>query len=420
MRSIRCVLAGGLLVASLFVASPMTAQAPAVEWPQWSGPSRNGSLAAAQVPATWPASFAPAWRVDVGEGFASPVVAAGRVFVHSRRDPREMLTAIDLASGKVLWEQAYEAPYQKNQYAAKMAKGPNATPLVSGARVFTLGATGVLAAWDAATGTRVWSHDYSKQIDFTKLFCGTAASPLLANGRLIVQVGSDVHGGRILALDPATGATRWAWTGAGPGYASPALATIGGVPQIVTMTNSSIVSLDAAKGAELWSVPFPDEWHENIVTPIWTGTHLIVSGTRQGTQALTVTNAGGRWTAARVWQAPQHSMYMSTPVVADGVIYGLSDKRRGHFVALDAATGAVKWATEGREGEYASVLLAPEHVIFLTNTNRLIVARRSAAAFQIEKQYTVGQAETWSIPVLLGGDLLVRDAAGISRLRPVN
>jgi hypothetical protein len=65
MRSIR-VLAGGLLAASLSVASPMRAQAPAVEWPQWGGPTRNGSLAPAQVPAAWPASFAPAWRVDLG------------------------------------------------------------------------------------------------------------------------------------------------------------------------------------------------------------------------------------------------------------------------------------------------------------------------------------------------------------------
>jgi outer membrane protein assembly factor BamB len=109
-------------------------------------------------------------------------------------------------------------------------------------------------------------------------------------------------------------------------------------------------------------------------------------------------------------------MYMSTPVVADGVIYGLSDKRRGHFVALDVATGAVRWTTEGREGEHASVLLAPKHLIILTNANRLVVARRGTASFEAEKTYTVGQAETWSVPVLLGRDLLLRDATGISRL----
>jgi len=398
------------------VTASMAAQTPAPDWPQWRGPSRDGSIPAAQVPAAWPESYAPAWRVDIGEGFSSPIIAAGRVFVHSRRDPQEIVTAIDVASGKVIWQQQYAAGYQKNQYAVKMAKGPNATPLAAGGRVFTLGATGMLVAWDAATGKEIWRQDYSKQIDFSKLFCGTSASPLLAQGRLIVQIGSDVHGGRVLALDPATGATAWEWKGAGPGYASPLVATIGGVAQIVTLTNSSIVGLDAAKGAPLWSAPFTDEWHENIVTPIWTGTHLIVSGTRQGTQAYTVARTGAAWSATRVWQATASSMYMSTPVVADGAIYGLSDKRRGHFVALDVATGAVRWTTEGREGEYASVLLTPKHVIFLTNANRFIVARRGAASFDVEKTYTVGQAETWSVPVVLGRDLVLRDATGVSRL----
>ena len=84
-------------------------------------------------------------------------------------------------------------------------------------------------------------------------------------------------GDPVLALDPATGATRWTWTGPGPGYASPALVDIAGTPQIVTMTNQSIVAVEAKSGAALWTIPFPDEWHENIVTPLWTGSELIVS-----------------------------------------------------------------------------------------------------------------------------------------------
>ena len=166
-----------------------------------------------------------------------------------------------------------------------MAKGPNATPLLAGNRLFTMGASAVLNAWDTRTGKQLWTKDFSKSVDTSKLFCGTAASPLLFNGLVVIQVGSDVHGGQIMALDPATGAARWEWRGAGPGYASPVIINVAGGPQIVSMTNGSIIGLDG-KGAELWSVPFPDEWHENIVTPTWTGTHLIVSGPRQGTHAL--------------------------------------------------------------------------------------------------------------------------------------
>ena len=41
------------------------------------------------------------------------------------------------------------------------------------------------------------------------------------------------------------------------------------------MTEGSIVALEGKTGKELWSVPFPDEWHENISTPLWTGAQLI-------------------------------------------------------------------------------------------------------------------------------------------------
>jgi outer membrane protein assembly factor BamB len=287
---------------------------------------------------------------------------------------------------------------------------------VSDSRVFTLGVTGTLTAWDADTGARLWTRDFSSSIDTSKLFCGTAASPLLAAGRLVVQVGSDVGGGRVLALDPATGADRWVWQGPGPGYGSPVAVTIGGVAQIVTFTNQSLVGLDAVTGRELWTTAFPDEWHENIVTPVWTGEAIVVSGPRQGTRAFRMSRDGDRWTVAEAWRNQAVTMYMSTPVFGDGVLYGLSSKQRGQFVAVDARTGALAWSTEGREGEHASLLLAPRHVLYLTNGGALVVARRDAKAFALERRTTVADAETWAVPIVLGRDLIVRDATGLMRL----
>ena len=113
-----------------------------------------------------------------------------------------------------------------------MAKGPNSTPLVSGSRLYTLGVTGVLSAWNLADGSLAWREDYSASIDTSKMFCGTAMSPLIEGGSLIVQVGSDVHGGRVMALDPATGKTRWTWQGLGPGTRRRWPSTVGGVRQL--------------------------------------------------------------------------------------------------------------------------------------------------------------------------------------------
>jgi len=390
------------------------------EWTQWRGPARDGSVSGKNVPATWPESLKKTWRVEIGEGYSSPVVAGGRVFVHGRRDPEEIVESINLADGKVIWQQKYQSEFKKNQYAVEMAKGPHATPLIVGNRLFTLGVTGILNAWDTATGKQLWTRDFSKEIDTSKLFCGTAASPLLVDGRLVVQIGSDIHGGQILALNPATGATEWEWRGLGPGYASPVMIEAGGVKQIAAMTEGSIVGVDGKTGKELWSVPFPDEWHENITTPLWTGTHLIVSGTRQGTHAYTLKQTGGKWEATETWKNPDIAMYMSSPVFGDGLIYGHSSKKKGQFFAIDEKTGAVRWTTEGREGEHASLLLTPQNVVFLTNGGDLIVAKRNTPAFAVEHRYEVAQASTFAMPVLLGSNILVRDATGLTLLTAGN
>ena len=173
------------------------------------------------------------------------MVSAGRVFVHSSRDDREIVTAIDLASGARLWRQSYADRFVQNTIVPGALQGPFATPAVDGGRVFTLGAAGILSSWDAATGALLWRNDYSATVQVTGLFCGTAASPLVDGGRLLVQVGSDAAGGRMLALDPATGAEIWSWRGVGPGYASPVLIEVEGRRQLVTLTESSVVGLDA-------------------------------------------------------------------------------------------------------------------------------------------------------------------------------
>lgn len=388
----------------------------AQEWNQWRGPARDGSVSAKNTPKAWPKSLRETWRVEVGEGYSSPVMSGDRIFVHSRRDPEEIVMAINLKDGKTLWQQKYPATFQKNQYAVNMAKGPNATPLVLANRLFTLGVTGVVVAWEASTGRQLWKRDFSTSVDTSKLFCGTAASPIAVDGRVVVQVGSDIHGGKILSLDPETGSTVWEWSGPGPGYASPVVINAGGNAQLVTLTQESLVGVDAKTGKELWSLPFPDEWHEHIVTPVWTGSHIIVSGPRQGTHAFKLQQTDGKWQASEGWKNDDVAMYMSSPVFGDGMLYGFSSKRKGQFVAMDATTGVVKWSTEGRAGEHASVLLTPTHVIFLTNGAELLVVKRATQTFVVDQKYEVAKSGTWAVPILMGSDILVRDNSGLVRL----
>jgi outer membrane protein assembly factor BamB len=391
----------------------LTATLDARQWPQWRGPNRDGIVPAALVPASWPDKPARKWTREVGEGYSSPVVADGRVYVHSRRDPDEVISAFDLATGRPIWTQKYPAAFSKNKYALEMAKGPNSTPAFANGRLFTLGMSSILSSWDAATGDLKWRKDWSKEIDTSKLFTGTAMSPIIAGGFVIVHVGDDGEGA-FRAFDPMTGGEKWSLPGHGPGYASPIVTTLGGVPHIVTMTDKSVVGVSPSTGQLVWQLPFPDEWNENIVTPTVAGDVLVVSGTRKGTFGYRLESAGGRVTPKQLWHNTDLPMYMSSPVADGAYIYGLSSKRKGQVFCLDARTGTAKWATEGRAATNASILSAGANLIVLTTDGDLIVARRGPEKFDELRRYKIADSQTWAHPVLLGGDLLVRDATSIT------
>jgi outer membrane protein assembly factor BamB len=395
----------------------LTAGPPAaLDWTLFRGPGRDGVVSPSLLPGAWPASVRRVWRVAVGEGHSSPLVRDGRVYLHSREDPDELVTAIDFDSGRIVWQQKYAAPFTQHPAALRMGKGPNSTPVLFGDHLYTFGVTGVLSAWRLADGTLAWRKDYSDSIDTSKNFCGTAMSPIVEDGALIVQAGSDVHGGRIMALDATTGAERWMQRGPGPGYASPIAITAAGVRQIVMVTGESILSIDPKSGVVLWSVPFPDEYYENIVTPVWTGSHLVVGHVRLGTQAFTISSKDGRLRAEQAWKNPDVTMYMSAPVAADETVYGFSDKRRGQFVALNVATGAVRWATRGREGEHASILLSPSHVLFLTNDGEMVVVKREPAKFAAERRIDVVDGQSWAVPAPVSDGLVVREGRSLVRI----
>lgn len=379
------------------------------QWAEWRGPARDGVVPAAAVPAVWPETLSEGWAVEVGEGYSTPVVSDGRVFVHARRDPDEVVTAFDLATGAPVWSDTHTAPFTKNQYATSMGKGPNATPLLAGGRLYTFGVSAVLTAYDAASGEVLWRRDYTKDIDTSKLFCGSAMSPILVDGAILVHVGDD-RGGVFRAFDAATGTVRWEQPGPGPGYASPVLTTMDGEKQIVTMTDQSVVGVSTASGAILWSFPFPDEWNENIATPVVSNGTIVVSGTRRGTYGLTVRRDGSDWHVAEAWHSPETAMYMSSPVLHDGVLYGFSSRRKGQFFALDPATGMTRWMTEGREAGNAHLVVAGEMLVAQLETGETIAAPISASGFEVAKRYVTGKSATYTHPVFTPGGVLVRDA----------
>ena len=386
----------------------MTA-ARAQDWNQWRGPARDGVAAAFVAPATWPDRPRKVWEAAVGAGHSSPVVSGSRVFVLARTAEDEVVTALDYQTGKQVWQQRYRAPYQINPAAESHGKGPKSTPAVDGGRLFTLGISGTLSAFDAGTGAPLWRKTFEREFDATAPDFGVAMSPLVDQGRVIVHVGGNKTGA-LMALDGASGALKWQWKGDGPAYASPVLAAFGASRQIVTQSRSHLVGLSAADGRLLWSVPFTTAYDQNIVTPIVSGDLVIYSGTDQPLAALRVHETAGKWITERAWQADAVPMFMSTAVLSGGYLFGLTHRNKGQFFAVDARSGKVLWTTRGREGENAALVAAGELLLATTTEGELVIAHRDPAKFALIRRYTIAESPVWAHPVPAGRGLLIKGA----------
>ena len=387
----------------VFVAVALNATLLA-DWPQWRGPARDGIASGFTAPATWPAQLTKKWQATVGAGHASPVIAGNRIVVHARQGNREVVTAFDLASGKQLWQEGVDAPYTMNSAATGHGPGPKSTPLVADGRVFTLGISGIFSAHDLASGKLLWR----KNAPPTPPEFGTASSPVADGANVIAFLGG-TGAGALTAMDAATGAARWRWTGDGPGYSSPVVATVGGTRQIITQSQTKLVGVAAADGRLLWDVPIKTPYEQNSVTPLVVNDVVVSAGLDNPTIAYGITAAGKGWTATPRWRNEQVSMYMSSPAANGSTLFGLSNKNRGQFFAIDAASGKTLWLGKPREAENASIVRAGNFLLLSTTNGELIVARPSATAFEEVKRYTVAESAMWAHPAFAGRNIVVKD-----------
>jgi outer membrane protein assembly factor BamB len=403
-----------LAICSLIVAGVQPVLAD--DWSQWRGPGRDGQLATAVVPESWPESLEEAWKVEVGEGHSSPVVVGETVYTFARRDGEETVTALSLADGRVLWRSSYPAPYSLNPAAAGHGAGPKSTPVFAGGRLITLGISGILSAWDARSGELLWREEFGDRFGRTLPLYGSAMSPLVDGERLIAHVGG-AGMGALTAFDLASGKEIWSWAGEGPGYASPVVATYGGVRQVVTQAEESIVGIAAESGKLLWRIPFTTPWVQNCVTPVVAGDLLVYSGLQQGTVAGRPRVEGGSWKIEEVWRSDEASFYMSTPVLVGTRLCGFSHLRSGQYLCLDSRSGETIWAGQGRGGENAAVLVAGNWIIGLSDGAELLVIDAAADEYTPVARYDVASSPTWAHPVVLPGRVLVKDKEHLTLLR---
>src|SRR5262245_15485863 len=125
----------------------MAAQGSPQDYPQWRGLNRDGAASAFVEPTSWPDSLTRRWKVEVGEGYATPLVVADTVYGFTRRNGAEVMTAVVAGTGRERWHTSYAAPYAPDTPAAVHGVGPKATPLFHHGKLFSLGITGVVTAF---------------------------------------------------------------------------------------------------------------------------------------------------------------------------------------------------------------------------------------------------------------------------------
>lgn len=403
MKSLRY--AAGAVAMFLLLPWSIGAQRPAADWPQYRGAARDGAAGNFTIPQNWPETLVQRWKVAVGEGYATPLVVGDRIYMFSRRGGEEVMIALDAQSGKELWHTGYPVDFTMHSAAAKHNKGPKSTPVFANGKLFAIGMTGVVTAWDAATGKQLWQKPGSEPVP---LYTSHAFSPVVDRGLVIFHVGGDKKGA-LTAFDVNTGAVKWSWPGDGPGYGSPMVVDIGGVHQLITITQGKVVGVDLSNGTLLWERPFVSGNSTNANTPLIYGQTVIVSGNGDPTVAFSVAKNGTQWTTTTVWENPDVTMRFTNGVIVGDTFYGITNRNSGQYFAVDAKSGKTLWLSPGRQAAGAVIEKVGEFVVSLEDDGELVVTRSNQAAFDPIRKYKVAEGETWAEASFSGNRIFVKD-----------
>jgi outer membrane protein assembly factor BamB len=348
-------IASGLWAISL-IAATSASLATADDWPQWMGLDRDGIYREAGIVERIPDEGLPIrWRVPIAGGYAGPAVADGRVFVtdyvatsgtstnnpgaRDRLTGQERVLCFDVASGKPLWEFAYDRTYNLSY-----ANGPRATPTVDGDRVYVLGAEGDLLCLESATGKLVWKKQLAEEYHVESPIWGHAAHPLVHGDLLYCLAGGS--GSVVVAMDKLTGEVMWqALSASEIGYCPPTIRQLGNRQQLLIWDADALHGLDPSTGKLFWTYPLKPGYGMAIAAPQVRGDRLFASGI--GEKAVMMDFQPDGTPGDVLWEGkPKIGVYSSTaPALFDGMaIYG-ADCGGGKFIAVNASDGARFWET---------------------------------------------------------------------------
>lgn len=389
----------------------------AQDWPQWRGPNRDARVTGFTAPTTWPKELTQKWKVMVGDGVATPALVGDKLYVFSRENGNEIIRCLNANSGKEIWQDKYETGGTTGGAAA--FPGPRCSPTVADGKVITLGVRGILSCLDTASGKVVWRKDTKSVPKFY-----TSSSPVVTDDVCIAQIGTDKNGA-VAAYDLATGTEKWKWADNGTAYASPVLLSVDGTKAVVAETQQNVAALGVADGKLLWKTPFAASGMReyNASTPIVEGDTLVFGGSSRGIRAFKIEKKDGALAGKELWSNNDNSVKFNTPVVKDGMVFGLSERNNLFCINKDgktawsspigAASGGGGGSGGGRgmrgQGGHGTIVDAGSVLLALTPNAQLVVFQPSDKKLEKLASYKVGDAGTYAYPILAGNRIFVKD-----------
>jgi outer membrane protein assembly factor BamB len=378
------------------------------EWPGFRGPGRDSVVPGVRLKTDWTAAPpAEMWRRPVGPGWSSFAVQGKYFYTQEQRGDHEVVACYRVANGETVWIHRDATRFWESNGGA----GPRATPTLSGGRVYSFGATGILNALDARTGAKAWSRNVSVDTEVKVPYWGFSSSPLVTDDMVIVAAA-----GRLAAYELATGTLRWLGPKGGGSYSSPQLMTIGGVKQVLLLSGTGAASVSPTDGTLLWQ----HKWAgTSMLQPasLSDGDILLSANSEMGgsgTRRITVSNESGKWTVEERWTSAGLKPYFNDLVIHKGHAFGFDGRI---LSCIDLKDGQRKWKG-GRYGHGQMLLLPDQDVLLvLSEEGELALVTASAEQFTELARLPAIEGKTWNHPALVGAILLVRNDKEMAAFR---
>lgn len=352
------------------------------------------------------------WKQPIGAGWGAFAIVGDYAVTQEQRGNQELVVCYELQTGKVAWAHADEARWDPSGPGALGGVGPRATPTIHEGRVYTHGATGIVNCLDAATGKRLWSHDTLAEYDAQNISWGKADSPLVVDDNIVISVGAtDDHS--LVAFNLETGKEAWAAGTRRSSYASPVLAEIASVRQILVVNEDFLTSHDAATGEVLWEHAWPgnSDGNASASQPVPVGENRIFLSKGYGipSQLLQVRRDDhDDWSTEPIWSKPVLRTKLGNVVIRDGVIYGIDDI---DMDSADLETGKRRWKKRRRpELGHGQIMLVGDKILVISESGELVLLAVDKKKYRELAKFQAIEGVTWNNPALSGNYLLLRNA----------